>query len=1127
MLTDPKYEAAKATCDLTLGFGSLRPPRRVTVAEGAAATLRINQPGGYVGPWSAAETPYMVEPMNMLASRSHEAVCFVGPARTGKCLDVDTPIPTPSGWARMGDLKAGDMVFGPDGRPTEVLAAHAVKHNLPCYEVRFSDGTTLVADSEHLWGVERYYWSAPHWRYEVKSTQDLLRDLVYSERGDARARYRYRVRNAAPLATPDVELPLHPYLLGVWLGDGVSAQAAISAHKDDAAHYVEALEARGHTATVSDDGPNTVFIAVDKRARLTTHCQRGHDLAVVGRCPRGYCAECLRLGHWRRKHGADRHGNAIPEPSMFQHTFSARLRALGVLANKHIPPQYLRAGEGQRWALLRGLMDTDGTSAAGAGSAEFTSTKPALVKGFVELARSLGLKPAVKDKKTTWEYQGVRKTGHAFRVTFPIPKGAEVFTLPRKASRPTATADVGYRQIVAITPAPTRPVRCIQVDNESHLFLAGEGMVPTHNTMGLLDGWLSHCIVNDPGDFAVIQITQEKAREYSKTRIDRALRHSPALHAMKSASSQHDNTHDKMLKHGMWVRIAWPTVSNLSSSDYRYVALTDYDRMPDDIDGEGSAYALGLKRTTTFLSRGMCMVESSPGRDVADPNWRPVTGHEAPPTGGILGIYNRSDRRRWYWPCPDCKEYFEVAPGLGLFRLPPDQELLELVREADLTAMASQYNRIVCPHCGSKIGPKAKHELNSRGVWLRDGEKIAADGTRYGEPATSSIAGYWMGGAAAAYQQWRSLILRHLQGLREYALTGMEETLRATTNTDQGMPYLPRALAEASAGSSIEKQDATLERYVVPNETRFVVAAVDVQGGSNARFEVQVHAVGPHMEQWLVDRFAIRDSAREGVGTEFAPVDPAGYPEDWELLTRKVVGATYRTSTEGKEIQVLMTVVDTGGEGGRTQQGKGAAAEGTSGVTHNAYAWYRSVRAAGLGDRVMLVKGASTKNAPMVRMSLVGQRSSREKGDIPLFVLNTNLLKDAVHAGLRRDTPGPGYLHVPSWVNRAFLDELYRAETRNKDGVWQQVRKRNEAFDLAVYVRAACLRLGADKIKSWDKAPAWAQPLAANREVITREARREMKEELSELPPPEKPAPIIQRAAPARTRRVLRSNYLG
>ena len=75
---------------------------------------------------------------------------------------------------------------------------------------------------------------------------------------------------------------------------------------------------------------------------------------------------------------------------------------------------------------------------------------------------------------------------------------------------------------------------------------------------------------------------------------------------------------------------------------------------------------------------------------------------------------------------------------------------------------------------------------------------------------------------------------------------------------------------------------------------------------------------------------AVQRAAREGVGLEFAPVDPGGYPEDWELLTRKVVGATYRTSTEGKEIQVLMTVVDTGGEGGRAQQGKGAAAEGTS-----------------------------------------------------------------------------------------------------------------------------------------------------------------------------------------------------
>lgn len=656
------------------------------------------------------------------------------------------------------------------------------------------------------------------------------------------------------------------------------------------------------------------------------------------------------------------------------------------------------------------------------------------------------------------------------------------------------------------TPYMVEPMNMLA--SREHEAVAFVGPARTGKTMGLLDGWLSHTVVNDPGDFAVIQMTQEKAREYSKTRVDRMLRHSPALQAMKSASSQHDNTHDKMFRHGMWLRIAWPTVTNLSGSDYRYVAFTDYDRMHDDIDGEGAPFTLGLKRTTTFLSRGMCMVESSPGRDIEDPNWVPVTPHEAPPTGGILGIYNRSDRRRWYWPCPDCGEYFEASPGLGLFNLPSDDVLLEMVREADLGKLAAQYARVVCPHCGSLIDQKQKHALNQRGVWLRDGEKITADGERYGEPITSTIAGYWMGGVAAAYQNWKSLIMRHLQGLRDYALTGQELTLKTTVNTDQGMPYLPRALAEAAKNGGNVRQDDSMERFRVPDQARFLVAAVDVQGGTNARFVVQVHAIGPHMEQWLVDRYEIKDSKREGVGTDFAPIDPAAYAEDWNLLTEKVVLSTYKTSLADRELQVLMTVVDSGGE---------------DGVTDKAYAWYRAMRQAKMHDRVMLVKGASTKTAPMIRESKVGGRGAKDKGDVPLYLLNPNLLKDAVHAGLRRQTPGPGYLHIPGWVNKAFLDELHHAEIRGKDGVWEQVRKRNEAFDLACYIRAGCLRLGADKIKNWDKAPAWAQPLETNRELVTKEARREMKQDAASMPTPV----VLQRPAQARRRRVAHSSYLG
>jgi phage terminase large subunit GpA-like protein len=84
----------------------------------------------------------------------------------------------------------------------------------------------------------------------------------------------------------------------------------------------------------------------------------------------------------------------------------------------------------------------------------------------------------------------------------------------------------------------------------------------------------------------------------------------------------------------------------MSSSDYKSVALTDYDRFPEDIDGEGMLFT-GIETYHTFMSSGMTLVESSPGRDIRDTKWRATTPHEAPPTTGILSLYNRGDRRRF------------------------------------------------------------------------------------------------------------------------------------------------------------------------------------------------------------------------------------------------------------------------------------------------------------------------------------------------------------------------------------------------------------------------------------------------------------------------------------------------
>lgn len=655
------------------------------------------------------------------------------------------------------------------------------------------------------------------------------------------------------------------------------------------------------------------------------------------------------------------------------------------------------------------------------------------------------------------------------------------------------------------TPYMVEPMDMLASRRHSAVCFVGPSQ--TGKTVGLLDGWMTHCVLNDPGDMLMVQMTQDKAREFSKQRIDRAIRNSPNLRAMQGANSRDDNLHDKQFRNGMWLKLAWPTGSNLSSTSYRYVAGTDYDRWEDDIDGEGDGFTLMGKRITTFLSRGMVGVESSPGRPIVDPAWEPSSAHEAPPVGGILGIYNRSDRRRQYWQCPHCREYMQARPGLSLFNLPTDDELLEDVRTLNIDRFAREHARVICPN-GCEVAPSFRKQMNLGGRWLADGLTIDSRGRVSGTARTSSIAGYWLGGCAAAYVSWETLIQKHLQALLEYALNGSELQLQTTANTDQGVPYMSRHLAETKKGgaSPQDRAERSLEQYIVPDGARFLLATVDVQGGRNARFIVQVHAIGPYGEEWLIDRYAITESNREGYGGK-APIDPAGHAEDWDLITERVVNSTYRTSNPNVELKVYRTAVDTGGE---------------DGVTERAYAWFRRLRAQGLHQRVKLTKGDHGDYDWMVRETKVGGPKGG-KGDVPLALLNSNLWKDVVHACLQRTTPGPGYYHFPEprsdknpdgWLLATFFDELF-AEVRLENGKYSQLRKRNEALDLCYMTKALCSMLRVDTTNFWVSPPAWARELDRNSEAITTVARRELQGR-----------PVAAAKPLTLTRSSRRSNYL-
>ncbi|MBE0135107.1 phage terminase large subunit family protein [Klebsiella michiganensis] len=603
-----------------------------------------------------------------------------------------------------------------------------------------------------------------------------------------------------------------------------------------------------------------------------------------------------------------------------------------------------------------------------------------------------------------------------------------------------------------LAPYIIEPMNCLASREYDAVVFVGPAR--TGKTIGLIDGWIVYNIVCDPADMLVIQVSEEKAREHSKKRLDRTFRCSPEVKSRLSPRRNDNNVHDRTFRAGNYLKLGWPSVNIMSSSDYKSVALTDYDRFPEDIDGEGDAFSLGSKRTTTFMSSGMTLVESSPGRDIRDTKWRPSSAHEAPPTTGILSLFNRGDRRRLYWPCPHCGEYFqpEVANMTG-YRESPDPVL------------ASESACLQCTACKGKITPDMKRALNIRSVWLRDGEKIDRGGNRYGEPRRSRIASFWMEGPAAAYQTWAQMMYKFLTAEQEYEATQSEETLKTVVNTDFGRPYLPRANLEQRKSELLEQRAEDVPKRTVPDGVEFIMATVDVQGGKSRRFVVQVTGYGAQGERWVVDRYNIRQSLRANEHGECYPIDPASYPEDWDLLLSDVFEKSWAlSSAPSKRMRLMAMAVDSGGE---------------DGVTDNAYKFWRKCRRDGLGKKIFLFKGDSVRRSKLITRTFPDNtdrstRRAKAAGDVPLYLLQTDALKDQVNNALWRESPGPNYVHFPKWLGSWFYDEL-TYEERSPDGKWSKPgRGPNEAFDLLVYADALVILHGYEKIK-WPDAPEWAK----------------------------------------------------
>ena len=347
-------------------------------------------------------------------------------------LALDTKVPTPTGWTTIGEIKPGDVVFGRDGRPVRVLGVSEIHTGRPCYRVTFGDGTSIVADARHRWKV---YDRSPNYRCERVVTTEEMAKFTW------RHAARFKVVRPGPLQLPNVPLPVDPYFLGLWLGDGDSRNATVAAGKDDLPEIKRLIEEAGLKVTECDTKGRTPLLYVTfQNSRFS-----------------GF--------------GATR-----GEPDNY--SVVGELRKLGLLGNKHIPNLYLRAGTAQRLALLQGLMDSDGHIDP-KGRCAFVNSNERLVDDVIELLRTLGYRPRPKVKKVDPRWGEPKVT---YAVHFQADPSMPPFRLSRKRERIQRRVLDRDLAVVSVEPVPSVPVRCIAVDNEDHLFLAGDGMFPTHNT---------------------------------------------------------------------------------------------------------------------------------------------------------------------------------------------------------------------------------------------------------------------------------------------------------------------------------------------------------------------------------------------------------------------------------------------------------------------------------------------------------------------------------------------------------------------------------------------------------------------------------------------------------------------
>lgn len=487
-----------------------------------------------------------------------------------KALALDTILYLAHGdVTTIGECKVGDVIIGADGQPTRITEKSEVFHK-PMYRIKLKDGRYLDVSEDHLNQVhiKRFQSKKTLGKYKYTehtlSTKELLEEELYLVDAKGYKRPLLWIENTEPLVFPEnKDNLLDPYTVGVLIGDG--------------------------SMNMKGNGNVPVVLTAHEDDWPTYEKEIPYDLGKVyrdSRNPSTISRTIIGINNFVFMHGLSTKGN-----------------------DKQIPTSFLFGSIEQRLALLQGLMDSDGCCSV-EGKSSYSSNRKLLVEQVMWLVRSLG-------GESRWVSSG--KVNHfrcSVRVNMPL------FKLNRKLVRQRPLRN-NKMAIESITQIDLEPSQCIAVDNEDRQFVAGEGIVRTHNTglrgtkifgkrpvFAVLDDLVSDDDAKSPTSMQAIKDTIYKG-------VNHALDPTRRKVIFNGTPFNKEDILIEAVESGAWDVNVWPVCEKYPCTEEEFVGAWE-DRFSFEFIKEQHQMAVDTGKLSSFYQELMLRISTAEERLVQE-----------------------------------------------------------------------------------------------------------------------------------------------------------------------------------------------------------------------------------------------------------------------------------------------------------------------------------------------------------------------------------------------------------------------------------------------------------------------------------------------------------------------------